>query len=407
MKGLRTLLFIASLLCSFSGYASSRAVPGDAGADPGRCSETPTRFTLPVGLPFTISSSRDSNNSNGKDTIAKKIIKGQTPSRKKVYQLNIGEDDATTWRQTDEAFRQAQDMNADFILVRVEEDHAYNTVNKIKSHLFHYKTPVLLCVENKNTSVNSIIPLNKDTLSHISSLLHAARHSADPQKENEKENERAVTTYMLEKNSTLDPGTFIPVKNQNSTSSVNEVLAQAGISNYDLIDYKPTAMGKLIDLLVDPAITLLLAILMVMGIYFQLRSIGSGLPLFAAVSAGLLFFAGHAFEGQARSWEIALFITGLLLVALDVYLFHQKPWLSALGIPVMAASLSLCVCDDELLLNGPDLYTVLELNAAVLLGILFSVRIERMMLGRLLRSSYEEKALPVPPPGLFKGAVSS
>jgi hypothetical protein len=297
-------------------------------------------------------------------------------------------------------------MNADFILVHVEEDHAFNTVNKIRSHLFHYKTPVLLCVENKNTSVNSIIPLDKDTLSHISTLLHTARCRADQQKENEKENKSTVATYMLEKNSTLDPGTFVPVKN-NSPSSVNEVLAQAGISNYDLIDYKPTEMGKLIDLLISPVFTLFLVMLMIMGFYFQFRSIGNGFPLFVAVCAGLLFFAAHAFESQARSWEIMLFITGLLVTGIDVYILTCKPWLTCMGLLVMMASLSLCVYDDDLSLSGPGLYPILQMNAAAIAALLISVRIERRMTGRALRSSPDQRTFSVPPPELLTKAFSS
>ena len=46
---------------------------------------------------------------------------------------------------------------------------------------------------------------------------------------------------------------------------------------------------------------------------------GIGFPLGVAVLAAILYFAPLYLEGLAAHWEIALFIIGIILVAIEIF----------------------------------------------------------------------------------------
>jgi membrane-bound serine protease (ClpP class) len=55
------------------------------------------------------------------------------------------------------------------------------------------------------------------------------------------------------------------------------------------------------------------------GIYFELQSPGIGFPLIIAIGASILYFAPLYIDGLAENWEIALFIVGIILIALEIF----------------------------------------------------------------------------------------
>ena len=50
-----------------------------------------------------------------------------------------------------------------------------------------------------------------------------------------------------------------------------------------------------------------------------MQSPGIGFPLIIAIGASILYFAPLYIDGLAANWEIALFIVGILLVALEIF----------------------------------------------------------------------------------------
>jgi membrane-bound serine protease (ClpP class) len=56
-----------------------------------------------------------------------------------------------------------------------------------------------------------------------------------------------------------------------------------------------------------------------LGIYFELQSPGIGFALVIAIIAALLYFAPLYVEGLAANWEILLFVIGLILIALEIF----------------------------------------------------------------------------------------
>jgi len=128
--------------------------------------------------------------------------------------------------------------------------------------------------------------------------------------------------------------------------SIPEVLEAAGISEYELREYKPTATDRIIGFLLSSVVQGILIMVMIGGIYFELQTPGVGFPLVAALSAALLYFAPLYLEGLAANWEILLFIGGLVLVMLEVFFIPGFGVAGISGIVLIVTGLTLSLVDN-------------------------------------------------------------
>ena len=103
------------------------------------------------------------------------------------------------------------------------------------------------------------------------------------------------------------------------SETVAEVLAKTGYENARIEEYKPSWIEKIIGFLVHPVISGLLIMAIVGGIYFEMQTPGIGFPLGVAILGALLYFAPHYLEGLAEHWEILLFIAGLILLGVEIF----------------------------------------------------------------------------------------
>jgi membrane-bound serine protease (ClpP class) len=102
--------------------------------------------------------------------------------------------------------------------------------------------------------------------------------------------------------------------------SVDEVITQyIGYADYELTSYSPSWLDNLKGFLMSPAIQSILILIIIGGIYFELQTPGMGFPSAAAIIAAILYFAPLYIDGLAQHWEILVFVAGLLLVAVEVF----------------------------------------------------------------------------------------
>jgi membrane-bound serine protease (ClpP class) len=104
--------------------------------------------------------------------------------------------------------------------------------------------------------------------------------------------------------------------------SVDEVITQyLGYDNYKLVEYKPTFLDNLKGFLKNPAFQAVLIMLIVAGIYFELQSPGIGFPSAVAVAAAFLYFTPLYLDGFVQNWEVIVFIIGIILLLLEIFVF--------------------------------------------------------------------------------------
>ncbi|MDR1103175.1 MAG: nodulation protein NfeD [Tannerella sp.] len=102
--------------------------------------------------------------------------------------------------------------------------------------------------------------------------------------------------------------------------SVEDVLANhLGYREYTLTNYHPSWLDNLRGFLMNPVLQSILILLIIGGIYFELQTPGIGFPLIASILAAVLYFAPLYVEGLAANWEILLFVIGVILVVLEIF----------------------------------------------------------------------------------------
>lgn len=105
-----------------------------------------------------------------------------------------------------------------------------------------------------------------------------------------------------------------------TAENIREIIKkESGNQPYELVKFKPTAWDNIKGFLMSPFFQGILIMLIIGGIYFELQSPGIGFALGVAITAAVLYFAPLYIDGLAANWEIILFVVGLILIGLEIF----------------------------------------------------------------------------------------
>jgi membrane-bound serine protease (ClpP class) len=169
--------------------------------------------------------------------------------------------------------------------------------------------------------------------------------------------------------------------------TVDQVVTQClAYPDYELRAYSPSWLDNIKGFLMSPAIQSILILIIIGGIYFELQTPGIGFPSAAAIMAAIMYFAPLYIDGLAQNWEILLFIAGILLVAVEMFVIPGFGVAGIGGIIFVITGLTLSLLDnfnfDFENVTPPDfgratLTVLLGLGAAFILMLWLSDRIGR------------------------------
>lgn len=129
--------------------------------------------------------------------------------------------------------------------------------------------------------------------------------------------------------------------------TLDEVITKyLGYNDYELKTYKPSWEDDLKGFLMNPMLQSLLIIIIIGGIYFEMQTPGLGFPSAAAVVAAILYFAPLYIDGLAQNWEILVFILGLLLIAVEIFIIPGFGIAGISGIIFLIAGLTLSLLNN-------------------------------------------------------------
>ena len=123
--------------------------------------------------------------------------------------------------------------------------------------------------------------------------------------------------------------------------SLDELLEEESLSGADIIRRAPTWSDNLIAVLTVPQIVGLLILIGFGGIWLEMKMPGFGVPGTIAVVAFLVVFSSQFLVGNANAAEIMLFIVGLALLAIELFVTPGFAVLGGAGIACIFVSLLL------------------------------------------------------------------
>lgn len=101
--------------------------------------------------------------------------------------------------------------------------------------------------------------------------------------------------------------------------TTDAVIAAYGLDQPTLVAHRETRAERVLRFLGSPVVQSILMLMMLGGLYFELQTPGVGFAGAIALVGIALFFAPHYLLGLVEVWEILLFILGVGLVLVEIF----------------------------------------------------------------------------------------
>ena len=107
-----------------------------------------------------------------------------------------------------------------------------------------------------------------------------------------------------------------------------------------------TWLDKVIQFLLNPLLQSIFMMMIIGGIFVEIRTPGIGLPLLTAIAGALLYFAPGYLGHLVSYWEILLFVAGIALIAMEIFVIPGFGVCGVTGILAVVASLAFAMVDN-------------------------------------------------------------
>lgn len=358
-------------------------------------------------------------------TISLPMFAQQTPgdtinsAKKIIYQFNIQEEIAPpVWHKTQKAFDEAKAQGADLILIHMNTyGGQVDAADSIRTKILNSSIPVYVFIDNNAASAGALISIACDSIymapgsnigaatvvnqtgeampdkyqSYMRSMMRSTAEAKgrDPQIAQAMVDPRIAIPGIIDSGMVL---TFTPseaIANgycQAEVKNIPELLNRLQIKEYSIQQQQLKATDKIIRFLINPLVSSILIMMIVGGLYFELQSPGIGFPLAAAILGAVLYFAPHYIEGLAAHWEIVIFIVGVLLLAIEIFVIPGFGVSGVLGILFIIASLALATVKNVgFSFNVPDftrfIYALLYVSVASIGGLVLAYFLAKKLFG--------------------------
>lgn len=101
--------------------------------------------------------------------------------------------------------------------------------------------------------------------------------------------------------------------------NLDEAIKEYGILEYESVVIHKNMIDVIFGFFKNPAVSGILILLILGGIYYELQSPGLGFPIVVSILAAFLYFIPNFIDGLAANWEILLFIIGIILLGIEIF----------------------------------------------------------------------------------------
>jgi membrane-bound serine protease (ClpP class) len=162
-----------------------------------------------------------------------------------------------------------------------------------------------------------------------------------------------------------------PLLSSGTVESLEALLAQLGYAGAQRIEIKPTGAEKL-GIWINTIAPLLL-IIGIVGLYIEFKTPGFGLPGIVGIVAFAIYFLGGYVAGLSAAGWVIVFIVGVILVAVELFVFPGTLIAGIVGAVLMLVALVMGMVDmypgAPLLPTFPDLQDSLrDISVAVVVS---------------------------------------
>ncbi|SEO10020.1 membrane-bound serine protease (ClpP class) [bacterium A37T11] len=348
----------------------------------------------------------------------------------------------TSWRLTKRAFDEAERSGAKTILIDMNTyGGLLNFADSIRSLILASPIPTLVYVNPNAASAGALIALACDKIYMAKGASIGAASVVDPEgkilPEKYQSYMRGLMRTTAEANGRdpkiaeafVDPDIDLPTLKpkgkiltlttaeavrtaiaNGERNSLNDLLQQEGLTNAGLRQQQVTWVDLLIGFLINPVVSGVLILLIIGGIYFEMQSPGIGFALLVAIAAAFLFFAPLYMEGLADHWEIFLFLAGVILIALEIFVIPGFGITGIVGIICLVCGLAFSMVSNNYFDFTPAGYGsgwLFRSFLVVIIGMIGAIVLSVLFGKSLLKSSAFQRLVLADEQQAGQGYVSS
>jgi len=296
--------------------------------------------------------------------------------QKVVYKYTIDtEIGPSMTRLTNSAIAEAEKRKADYILIDMDTyGGLVDDADLIRTALLKTKIPTLVFIRNNAASAGALISIACDSIymrpgatigaasvvnqtgelmpeKYQSYMRKKMRATAEQTGRNPLIAE-GMTDENMEIDSIKERGKIITFSTQEAirygycnaqVENEDDILNILKKSGLIIEEHKSSLLESLIIWLVNPAVSGIFLLIIFAGIYFEFKAPGTLLPIAISAVAALIYFAPLYLEGLAANWEILVFVLGLVLLLVELFVIPGFGVAGISGIVLIILSLTLAL----------------------------------------------------------------
>jgi membrane-bound serine protease (ClpP class) len=295
-----------------------------------------------------------------------------TDSLTVFYRIRLDQDiDPSSQRLVTLGLEKALKADADYVILDLDTyGGAVNAADSIRSAILRYEKPVIAYVNMQAASAGALISIACDSIYMKTGSSIGAATVVDQGGEVMPDKYQSFMRGMM--TSTAQATGRDPKIAESMTDTANvlsmtpleamEVGYCEGIceSEYEVaekvaggnefiiknMEDDMTWLDKLIQFLLNPFLQSIFMMMIVGGIFVEIRTPGIGLPLITALVGALLYFAPGYLGHLVESWEIILFVVGLVLIGVEIFVLPGFGVCGISGIVAVVIALAFAMVDN-------------------------------------------------------------
>lgn len=278
------------------------------------------------------------------------------------------------------ALEHAEETQADYVIIEMDTYGGILTdAKEIVDKLMAFKKPIWVFINTDAASAGALISIACDSIymapgasigaatvvtgtggeaapdkyqSYMRSIMRATaeENGRDPRIAEGMVDEKVVIDSVKQAGKVITFTTSEAMENgycEGKVESIEEILNRNGVKNYVLDRFKLGLTERIIAFFLNPFISGLLILIIIGGIYFELQTPGIGFPLFAAITALVLYLVPYYLNGLAEYWEILALFVGLVLIVLEIFVIPGFGVAGVTGIALTISSLVLIMLNND------------------------------------------------------------
>ncbi|NVJ87313.1 MAG: nodulation protein NfeD [Algoriphagus sp.] len=308
-------------------------------------------------------------------------IHAQTTPIERIYLFKIDRDiDPAMNRRVKLALENATKEEADLIIIEMDTyGGAVNDADDIRTMILEAPVPVYTFINKDAASAGALISIASDSIymapgssigaatvvsgtdgsaapdkyqSYMRSMMRSTAEATgrDPKIAEAMVDEKIEIEGISEKGSVLTLSVSEAIKYgfcEGEYRSIDAILEAQGIEDAEIISYSVSGTEQIISFFLNPAISGILILIIIGGIYFELQTPGVGFPLAASIVATILYFIPYYLNGLAENWEVIVFVAGVILLAIELFVVPGFGIFGILGIIGIFAGLVLGMLPNQ------------------------------------------------------------